>query len=69
MCSILRLNILPLEGRRVDPASELFVVKVGHAAVRIGRFQNHRAIDAFHFIEVRFRVNMSLKINDHNSAG
>src|SRR6516162_3884289 len=30
-------NILPLEGRGIDPTAELFVIKISHAAVRIGR--------------------------------
>ena len=42
------IDVLALKGRRVDPALELLVVKVEHSAVRIGRFENHRAVELLH---------------------
>src|SRR5262245_3869845 len=61
-------NILPLESCRVNAAAEFLIVKIAHAAVRIRRLQNHHAVDALHFLKIRLRVNMSLKIDDHNNA-
>jgi len=60
-------NILALQRRRVDPALELLVIKVPHAAVRIGLFENHGTVEALHFCEVCFRKKVSLEINDHKN--
>ena len=61
----LAFNILSLEGRRINPAAKFLIVKVSHAAVGIGRFQDHRAIHAFHLVEISLRINMGLKIDYH----
>ena len=49
----------PLEGRRVDPALELLIVKIPHAAMRIGRFENHGAVETLHLGEIGFGKNMA----------
>ena len=34
--------------------------------MRIGRFENHRAVEALHLGEVGLGKNMSLKVDDHD---
>ena len=61
------LDILAVEFRRIDPAFEPLVVKVAHAAVRIGLFENHGAVEALHRGKVGLREKVSLKIDYHLS--
>ncbi len=59
------LDVLPLQGRCIDPALELLIVKIPHAAVRIRLFKNHRAVQALHLGEIRFGKHVCLKIDNH----
>ncbi len=59
------VDVLPLQGTGVDPAGEFLVIKITHAAMGIGRFENHRAIEALHLGKISLGKNMGLEIDDH----
>ena len=48
------LDIAALKSRGVDTALEFFVIEISHAAVRIGLFQNNRAVPALELVDVLF---------------
>jgi hypothetical protein len=48
------LDVTPFKDCCVDTTSQLFVIEISHAAVRIGLFENHRAVTALELVDVLF---------------
>ena len=58
-------DVAALKRCSIDAAFELFVVKIAHTAVRIGRLQNHGPVETLELVDILFGEYVRLKIDDH----